>query len=68
MNAILIISCFFAVTMAAPAAHEHRTLKEELLSLLRKELLEEKDESEPTGVSACYTYYLNRLQFNLSHL
>ena len=55
MKAILIISCFFAVAMAAPAAHEHRTLKEELLSLLRKELLEEKEDSEPTGVSAFTT-------------
>ena len=50
MKAILIISCFFAVAMAAPAAQDHRTLKEELLSLLRKELLQEKEDSEPIGV------------------
>ena len=44
--------------MAAPAAHEHRTLKEELLSLLRKELLQEKEDSEPIGVRTFTTSLL----------
>ena len=69
MKAILIISCFFAVAMAAPAAHERRTLKEELLSLLRKELLEDKEDSEPTGVRVFTTsgffFKSNILEINI---